>query len=285
MAQGNAAARFKARLPDAMPGTEPPADRLVSGHEIAPLEYRSWRRVAVGTGDVDVLRRRRLVFALLLLAHVAFYWHLDRAMELRPRAVAAKPAIADEDVLIVEFIAPEPVVPPIPDEPIEGPVQRAVDNVSIPQLPERKREEEALSARFIAPEPEPGPAKRIDLYNRDGSLRLSPDIKAIAEPTRAYRQFRGETLSESLQRHDTVPYDATRFEKSWAPPNESLAQELVRKAIVEKTVKTPWGTKMRCAALVIPLFGACAFGIPDTPLANPPRAPEPSNPIPPPPDG
>jgi len=64
-------------------------------------------------------------------------------------------------------------------------------------------------------------------------------------------------------RHDSpVPYAQTRFEQAFAPRDEDLGHELIRRTTVKHTWRTPWGSQITCSASMTLMFlGGCGWGL------------------------
>ncbi|MFC5489427.1 hypothetical protein [Dokdonella soli] len=106
-------------------------------------------------------------------------------------------------------------------------------------------------------------APRLDLYTTDGQVRLPETAPALSAEIREFptRTPRGDPFA----RRNPLPYTPTRLDRLWLfPRGETLAGELTRKATVSHTWRTPWGTQITCAWVLI--AGGCGWGIP-------PRAP------------
>lgn len=67
----------------------------------------------------------------------------------------------------------------------------------------------------------------------------------------------------TLFRHDSpVPYSQTRFEQAFAPRDEDLGHELIRRSTIKHTWRTPWGGQITCvASMTIVLLGGCGWGL------------------------
>jgi hypothetical protein len=238
-------------------------------------------------------RRRRALLAILVGLHLLLFLALRYAMDpnLSPFHILRR-----ETVMSVEFLPPEtkplevdpafdvpevsvPAVPlPVRVEPTTVPKTAPVVDTPEP----RPIEAEGLSARWIsADEPEPPP--RIQLFNPDGSMNLSQDVIDASNATRP-RGFQSPQPAPAPweRQQPAVPYDPTVFENRWKPDGESAFQEVVRRATATKAFRTPWGSTVECTWVLI--MGGCGWAKPPTPLQNAPKAPEMSNPVPPPDD-
>ncbi|HET7929821.1 MAG TPA: hypothetical protein VFL63_00305 [Rhodanobacteraceae bacterium] len=114
------------------------------------------------------------------------------------------------------------------------------------------------------------PPRQLDLYGSNGQVRLSSGGPPASAP--AYREVmpKGDSV---LTINTPLHYKPTRFNKDWAPVNETNGRKLLNKIIdkttVKKTVKLPTGDRVTCAinpllALAGGLFG-CHGQIPPPP--------------------
>lgn len=102
-------------------------------------------------------------------------------------------------------------------------------------------------------------ATELRLFDVDGRVRLpgsTPgDVSAVsAFPAGPLAVHDGDPFA----RRNPVPYEPTRFESVWAPRDETLGGELLRKITPERTFLTPWGTQITCAWLLV--LGGCSWG-------------------------
>lgn len=167
--------------------------------------------------------------------------------------------------VVVPVRAREPLVAPPPSRVQAAPVVRVEPTVA-------PTDDSAMSARFIEPEP-PKETTPLRLFNSDGSVHVSTEmLEAIdSKPQPGYSP--PAVKQPELMRHESpVSYTPTRFDRYWAPPNETILQEFFRKSTVEKKFKTPWGTTVQCAWMLF--MGGCGWGAGPTPLKNPPKGPE-----------
>lgn len=90
------------------------------------------------------------------------------------------------------------------------------------------------------------------LVDRDGRALLPGDRAPVA-PKDGARMFR----------HDSpVPYSETRFEQAFAPRDEDLGHELIRRSTIKHTWRTPWGSQITCvASMTVVLLGGCGWGL------------------------
>lgn len=213
------------------------------GHALLRAQYR--RRpppqrlhIALAVGAVLLLH------ALLFVA----LWFGSRPTPghwLRPRRQAIE----------VELIEPAPrpaaaPLPPLPAAPAAPPVERTVARIE---------------RRSAAPLPKPTPmptttATPLRLYAPDGALLLpKSDFAPSSAAAPAYVAPRPHG---NLDLHPRLPltYAPTPFEKSWVPDHEDALSRLVRKTLVEKTVRLPGNVVMKCVAVPLALLAGCGFG-------------------------
>ncbi len=188
--------------------------------------------------------RRRAAWIAVAAIHLALLAALWTAMQ--PKRLVPGPA---SDPFVVRFDVPDTrgvdpafdVAPPRRHEPMVRPPASA----SVPGVAARAVVRTSPIAQRIEP-----PPRRIELFDRDGSLRLSPEVVAAAEPrpetTPLYRERR--PMQARFMEHRTpIAYEPTIFELAWARKDENAVEEWIRLNTIEKTFKTPWGTKIKCA--------------------------------------
>lgn len=240
-----------------------------------PLEIA---RPSRAPGPVDVVPRRWVLSALVLL-HILGAMLVDRAMQLQPLPLAAA---LQESIEIVFFDAPArlpaalesaqpPATPPVVEPPVTSAV--AAQRIPLPQLqplPNALREPaQPLAAPGAAP-PAPAALDSSRLFNDDGSPRLSKQAIDAAQPLVAAPDFAPPKPQAIAPIRSPIPYKPTRFDEYWVPSNEPLGAEIMRRVILEKEFKTPWGTRWRCAYIII--LGGCG-DVPPPAMKNPPKAP------------
>ncbi len=223
---------------------------------------------------VDVVRRRWIVLALVLL-HLLGAVLVDRAMQLQ---ALPQSAARDESIEVVFFDPPAsaPVVLadtlPLPLAPAAAPaptpavVARAPPPAQPPSL--LPAQPQTLAAPSAAPA-----AAQLDtlrLFNDDGSPRLSKAVIDAAQPVVTAPDFAAPQPQAIAPIRSPIPYKPTRLDEYWVPSNETLGAQALRRVIVEKEFKTPWGTTWRCAWILI--IGGCG-DVPPAAMKNPPKAP------------
>ena len=214
-----------------------------------PRERRSaWALVAV------------VVAAHVLLAWIA--WFILRPVH-QPRN--------EREVFRVTLIEPTsglPVPPPlVPPPPLPG---------QPPSAPPRHLHYEPPAKGAIRATLEGAKGPPLELYDSNGQVRLPAGSSQKAAPAPAYSapEIQGSHIYSGKS---PIPYKPTRFNKDWAPLNESLGAKTVGRAFdkaveattVKKTVKLPGGIKLHCAISPLLLFAAgCKGDDPPPPPKN-----------------
>lgn len=103
-------------------------------------------------------------------------------------------------------------------------------------------------------------APALHLYAPDGALLLpKSDFAGAPAAVPAYVAPRPQGGID-LHPQPLLTYKPTQFEKWWVPDHENALSKLVRKTMVEKTVKLPGNVVMKCVALPLALLAGCGFG-------------------------
>jgi hypothetical protein len=202
---------------------------------------------------------RRHVAAAVAAAVVATLLELagfDALM--RERFDHARTAVASMPIVVrIEALLPEP--PPEPQPSRRMPV---VPGTAARASIRPERGDERLRRRHEAEaeaDVQGAPAESLPLLvDRDGRALLPGDRAPVAPKDGA-----------AMFRHDSpVPYAPTRFEQAFVPRDEDLGHELVRRSTIKHTWRTPWGSRITCAAsMTIVLLGGCGWGL--APRATP----------------
>ncbi|MCE5232938.1 MAG: hypothetical protein LLF91_06450 [Xanthomonadaceae bacterium] len=212
-----------------------------SGH--AMLREMRWRQPPRDGWRLGVA----LLFALLL--HAVLLVALRVGM--RPHPLPPIPERPPVQVIDVRLI--EPLPPALP---------AAVPPVEVPSPPRVL----ARPPRATTPKPPPPrppntlgatPPKLFDAEGRP----LAPAAAAAPAP-----QYQARTFdTPGLMQHDSpVKYAPTRFERDWAPRDESALGEAVRKTTMEKRlIKLPGGYAVKCALVPLALAGGCGIAGPE----------------------
>jgi hypothetical protein len=213
-------------------------------------------------------RSRRKGWALLALVvagHVLLAW--VAWFILRP---VHQPRDAREVFQVTLFESPSelPAPPPlVPPPPLPG---------QPPSAPPRHLHYEppAKGAMRATLEGVEGPP--LELYDSNGQIRMPAATSQKQAPAPAYSApaIKGSHIYSGKS---PVPYEPTRFNKDWAPLNESLGAKTVGRAFdkaveattLKKTVKLPGGIKLHCAISPLLLLAAgCKGDEPPPPPKN-----------------
>lgn len=192
--------------------------------------------------------RRLVVTALVaIVATVLELSGFDALM--RERFDRAREAIASTPFVVhIEDLLPAP--PPEPE-----PAHRALDAAVAGARPSARSERIEARPRRPRDAPEVAPTAPVQaplLVDRDGRALL-PDGQALVAPKDGAAMFRHDSL---------VPYAPTRFEQAFAPRDEDLGHELIRRTTVKHTWRTPWGSQITCSASMTLMFlGGCGWGL------------------------
>ena len=103
-------------------------------------------------------------------------------------------------------------------------------------------------------------APALHLYAPDGALLLpKSDFAGAPTAAPAYVAPRPQGGID-LHPKPLLTYKPTQFEKWWVPDHEDALSRLVRKTMVEKTVRLPGNVVMKCVAIPLALLAGCGFG-------------------------
>lgn len=209
-------------------------------------------------------RRTWILVAVVLTAHVLVGW--IAYLILRPSPYHRQ----ERNVFAITLIEPTSGLPPppplVPPPPLPGQARSATPSRHLHYVPPAKG---AMSATL---EGVGGPP--LDLYQRDGEVRLPPGSSKKTGPAPAYSapEIQGSRIYSGKS---PVPYKPTRFNKDWAPVNESLGAKTVGRAFdkavdattVKKTFHSQGHHAVRCAVSPLVLFLGCG-SIPPPPPKN-----------------
>lgn len=198
-----------------------------------------------------------MVLALHLLFGAVAWW------EMRPRPARDVVHVKLDDALQVRFIArhrqaapaPPPSMPSPPPAPRPAPAR------------ERPRPD-AMTASLPAPAAS-SPPVLPRLFDRTGQPLLPARAASTAAPTPGYVQRMPQGDSRVMSHDTPIQYQATRFEKGFPPPDETIVGQGIRRALgathsnENKSVGLGHGIHLKCKTL---------FGIP-TPMCVMPPAP------------
>jgi hypothetical protein len=234
----------------------PPQPRgLVPLDEDTRALLRAWR----GRPPPREPWRFRLVLAVVLALHGLFgavaWW------EMRPRPVRDVVRVRLDDALQVRFVEQPRQLAPAPPPSMPAPPPRAP-----PPVRERPRPD-AMTASLPTPAASSPPAP-LHLFDRTGQPLL-PAHAASTAPTPGYVQRLPQGDSRVMSHDTPIRYQATRFEKNFPPPDETIVGQGIRRALSathsndNKSVGLGHGIHLKCKTL---------FGIP-TPMCGMPPAP------------
>ena len=227
--------------------------------ELASLPYVRLTQRAPGPRDRRALW---LLLALVLLAHLLLVWLAWRI--LRPSSQRH----TDRGAIAVMLIEPAANLPPPP--PLLAPPPLPGQRTTLPPPVHREAPAKgAISANLEGVKP-----PSLTLYQSNGQIRIPPSAASVA-PAPAYRApgIEGSRISSGAS---PIPYRPTRFNKAWAPLNETLGQKTIGRAVdkaiekttLKKTVTLPGGIKIRCAVSPLALLAGCAGMPPQPPPKN-----------------
>jgi hypothetical protein len=223
----------------------PPGDAFV---ELA------WVRLSQRDKPPRDFRHMWWVLALVLVGHVVVVWLVWATPQ---RRVVARQAIE------VTLIEPESALPPppplVPPPPLQG--QAAPTPPPAPP-PERVRHPVPRAPDSMAATLEDTQGKPLDLYGTQGQIRL-PQGGPPSSAAPAYRapEPKGAPV---LTIKNPVQYKPTRFNRDWAPLDQTrggkLLNEVIDKTTIKKTVRLPTGDRVHCAISPVLLFAGGLLG-------------------------
>lgn len=214
---------------------------------------------------------------LILLAVIAL--HVLGTRSLLRLLAAGESAVAEDSVLLVDFIQdrPVPVTPPKPTEADDATARPATlrpppeTHQPRPRPRPRMRDDSAMQVQAAPPPGRPArqPAtEELQLYDHNGRLRVPDDmLEQIDKQVGDQRVFgyqipHTDDAKKYFYRNQVLSYESTRFDQYWKPDQDMLTDLLTR--LVEKTtkqIKIPIpghpGSTMVCSITLIALSGGC----------------------------
>lgn len=221
------------------------------GFEARPRERRATLRIVSAELDLPELayvrasqravvppaRRRWLLLALVMLAHLALGWLAY--LVLRPAIDQRRLGNAIAITLIEPASELPPAPPMVPPPPLEG---QAAPPRPVPYVPPAKG---AIQAEMQGVKSPP-----LDLYNRNGAVRVPP-TSAAPEPGYRTPELKASHIYDGKS---PITYQPTRFNDAWAPVNQTLGgkamdkvERVIEKTTIKKTVHLPGGINVHCA--------------------------------------
>ncbi|MET4677426.1 MULTISPECIES: hypothetical protein [unclassified Luteibacter] len=168
------------------------------------------------------------------------------------------------DVLEVRFIdrAPPPAVPSAPPPPpvTEPPPKVRSAEATRPEPPPRKKKpDEVTPAVTPSDAPPAATAPASGVFGADGSIALPKGAPGSGGSD--YTPPRPTDAAGVMSHKTTVTYTQTRFEKDWAPRDENVLSQGMRRAIekttVKKTVDLGHGVRVNCSTVFFVLPVGC----------------------------
>lgn len=249
------------------PGKAPPS--FVESHRLAPGELsREGGLAPIDASTIATLRaigrrppprdrvRFTLALVLALVFHIVLIFVVRYEMEPRPLVGFVVPTDKAE-VMEVRFIEPSPPAPAVVTAPPPPPVAEPPPKVrsreaTRPEPPRPKPEEPSPPAET------PAPAPKLNLFGKDGAIAMP---KAGAPTQADFVPPKPNGDSQIMSHKTTVTYKETRFEKDWAPRDENIVNQGLRKAIekttVKKTIDLGHGVRVNCATVFFVLPAGC----------------------------
>jgi hypothetical protein len=201
-------------------------------------------------------RDRLLVGAGVVVLHVLIGWGVESLSA--PRDVDAVEATQAITVDFIETLPPQVIRATRDPEPVHAPAMRALATRPAPSTPP--------PASSTAP-PRDAPLR---LYLPDGSLDLPEEVFEQIDQAATNKQFdfqlpNLEAGARLLDRPPVIAYETTRFDQYWEPPNETLLDEILRKAAekTSKEIRIPIpgapGRRLVCRVSLLAAGGTCGM--------------------------
>jgi hypothetical protein len=232
-------------------------EELLASLATAPWQPQSIR--APRRESLPLRLRAGLLGAIVLLHLLGAVLLIELADRNRAEAV--------DDAIVVDFITDPPRVveaPPLPNETIT--IRRPTTPAPAPRTPPTPRPSKARRGDHAMQVVEAPP--RVELYNRDGSLRVPEDLlDTLDRKFGDKRQFsyqipHMDDAKKYFERNPALVYEETRFEQYWTPDADALTALLTKLAEAttkEVKMKVPGtnGSYMVCKVSILALGGGC----------------------------
>lgn len=216
-------------------------------------------------------RRRRLAaLTSVLVLHLLFAIAAYRAAQLH-RPDAARLPRAVDGVMHLRLIDDLPDPSPAAAGALPPPAALSTPTMPPPAAPVSaavaSRSHRPTSTAIAVPQA-PAGADSAAVAGRDNNAPSSLWIDRsgaplLPVPVEAPRTFsdgppREAGAADPLAHRSLLPYAPTRFEKDWAPRDETLGGQWLREHTVTRTVDLPQGYQVRCVWMLI--LGGCGWG-------------------------
>lgn len=198
-----------------------------------------------------------IILHLLLIVVVSY--------EMQPRVqIGFYVPHGPPDVLEVRFIdrAPPPAAPSAsPPPPVtEPPPKVRSAEATRPEPPPRKKKPDEATPAVTPPDAPPATAPAASgVFSADGSIVLPRGTPGSGGSD--YTPPRPTDATGVMSHKTTVTYTQTRFEKDWAPRDENVLSQGMRRAIetttVKKTVDLGHGVRVNCSTVFFVLPVGC----------------------------
>jgi hypothetical protein len=236
---------------------------MLDGPTRAMLHELRWRRPARDS--------RRFVAGVVLTIVLHALLVLFVSYEMMPRVEPPRVFhVSDEDVLQVRLMdAPAPTPPPAAaavEPPPPPPLPKVLSPEATRPMPPRPpppREapaKDAMTATVQAPAPATSSAPQLHLFGSDGRV-IMPTATPGQGATPDYVQNKPTGDSQVMEHQRPVQYTETRFEKDWAPKDETIADTAVRRTVDKTSLKKTFsvgGSRFTCATVLFVLPVGCS---------------------------
>lgn len=206
----------------------------------------------------EAAERRQRTAALLFVIVLHLLLAIAAYRAVRPHPSDAAPPLGAQTIMHLRLIDTPAATSAVP-----LPVPAAIATPALPAAASARTAMPAAPAAVAPPASALAPPAAVGggpalpgWVERDGSVRL-PD--AVAAPrTFSNRPLREADAPNPLVHRDVLPYTPTRLEGVWAPRDETLGGEVLRRGTAEGKVNLPQGYQVRCVWMLI--IGGCGWG-------------------------